>query len=196
VNGSFKISDLGNINHFDPVAANQSGDLFSVPDGAGNSVNANNVAISDTPRPEFATVIDPKSCDNTAASIDLTSAGQVTYHVQFGGGCGTRWFGLVITLTSAAFSGCNLTLVSSSFPGQGQDPSQITDPPSYNNTVTGSLQESTLSLTAEYLTYFFPIFPNDKTSLNATWRLEGCPSVSHKIALMTAEALPLCAAGG
>jgi hypothetical protein len=95
--------------------------------------------------------------------------------VQFVGCSNPGYANPVITLISAAFSGCNLTPVSSTFPGQGQDPPIGSR--DYNNTVTGSLQGSTLSLTAEWLTYFFPDFPNDMPSLNASWGLEGCPSV-------------------
>ena len=83
--------------------------------------------------------------------------------------------GVIITLTSAAFSGCTLTPVSSTFPGQGQDPAAGGINLDNTVTVTGS-QGSTFSLTAEYLSYDTS-FPKDKTSLTASWRLEGCPAV-------------------
>ena len=192
MNGSFTI-DGTTSNLFDPLAAAQSSGLFSVPAGAGNVVSANNVAINDTSGPEFVTIIFPADCPNTTASVDVTSAGLVTYDVQFGT-CSIVLSELAITLTSAAFSGCKLTPVSSTFPGQGQG--TLAGGP-FNNTVTGSLQGSTLSLTAEYLTYIFIPQgfpgPKDNTSLTASWRLEGCPAVSLWAALMTAEAVPLCA---
>jgi hypothetical protein len=85
VNGSFTIAGLGSAgNLFDPVAAAQSDDV-SVPAGAGNFASAKNVAINDTSGPEFVTTLFPSACGNTTASVDVTSAGLVTYDVQFGG---------------------------------------------------------------------------------------------------------------
>jgi hypothetical protein len=170
MNGSFTANYFQTCNLFDPALSNE----LIVPAGAGNSVSANNVAINDTSGPEFVTILFPTFCYNTTASVDVTSAGLVTYDVQFGT-CTIGVSGPVITLTSAAFSGCTLTPVSSTFPGQGQDINGQGGGP-YNNIVTGSLQGSTLSLTAEYLIYDTS-FTNDKTSLTASWRLEGCPAV-------------------
>jgi hypothetical protein len=139
-----------------------------VPSGAGNFGSPNNVVINDTAGPEFETIVFPfgGTCDKTVASVDVTSAGLVTYKVQFPNApsCDFGFYSPAITLTSAAFSGCSLKLLSSNFPQQGQGVADCT--------VTGSLDGNTLSLTAKNLVYVY-----DQRSLNASWRLEGCPAV-------------------
>jgi hypothetical protein len=91
----------------------------------------------------------------------------VAYSVEFGKGCvGTVFNDLLITLVSAAFSGCSLTAGPSNFPLQGISYGR-------NNTVTGSLVGNVLSLAAEWLS-FNPSVSSDSTSLTASWQLQ-CP---------------------
>lgn len=154
---------------FDPAADATTGGDIRVPAGVGNSVSPNNVLINDT-QTEFATLFGSGS---SRASVDVNTAGLITYAVQFGSASSNyRLQNPVITLASDAFSGCSLTAVNSTFPPQG------TDPPSgqqvYNNTVTGSLVGNVLRLTAAWLSCR-QNYPNDKLFLTASWKLEGCP---------------------
>jgi hypothetical protein len=183
VSGSFTSDGTGSYNLFDPTAAAASMNLYSVPAEAGNVGSANNVIITDTAEPEFATTYFPLECFNSTPSIQLTSAGLITYQVQFNDGpCkqGMFYTNPAITLESTAFSGCSIMEVFSNFGAQGNAqvvPGTLAGPAGLN-TVTGSLQGSTLSLTANWLSYLPDIrYPNDKPLLTASWQLEDCPSV-------------------
>jgi hypothetical protein len=101
--------------------------------------------------------------------VNITSAGLVTYSVEFAP-CRGFYFvsdeNPVITLVSAAFSGCSLTAGPSNFQNQGNMGMD------FNNTVTASLVGSTLSLAAEWLS--LGSF-TDSNFLTASWQLENCP---------------------
>jgi hypothetical protein len=166
VNGTFKIPGVSP-NLFDVTQSTQSSTPFAVPSWAGNSVSPDNVVISDSTAPEFATVLNPGLSCETAANVSITRAGLVTYSVEFTGDCRRRANDPLITLVSDAFSGCSLTAGPSNFPQQGNDGE-------FNNTVTGSLVDNTLILAAKVLS-FNEQDPDEQTSLTASWQLEDCP---------------------
>lgn len=143
-----------------------SGGVFEVPAGAGNSVSANNVEITDASGPEFASNIRPGTCLAANTSVDVTRSGRVTYTVQFvtSGSCNSVLEDPLITLTSAAFSGCSLTAPpGSTFPTTPDDSS-----------VEGSVRGDILTLSAALLSHAAvnpPLY-------TASWQLSGCPEVS------------------
>jgi hypothetical protein len=188
INGNFTMPVLGvggidtgtrSSNLFDPAQASNTIYPFVVPAGSGNINGPDNVTISNTASPEFATNIGPNSCSDVTVSVDVTTQGRINYTVQWVGceNTGTIYFDTVITINSAAFSGCSLRELSSTFPGQGD----LTGGQFLDNNVTGSLQGSTLSLTAPVMSYYNgPVYTNS-TFLTASWQLEDCPAVGHCI---------------
>lgn len=171
INGSFVVllpADLApSPNLFDPDKASPNSNPstttpFSIPTGYGNSKSSNNVEIKDNEAAEFATIINPQYCP-IKVSVDVTTGRNISLSMELlGGSCSFLRKLPWVTLTSDAFTGCQLTLLSNNFPTGGP----------YNQTPVGTVQSNTVQLRANDL------LPPAVDSLRASWQLSNCPEVS------------------
>jgi hypothetical protein len=166
VNGSFANPREGNF--FDPTNPVY-GTTFIIPASAANIGGPNNIVISAAEDPGFETTVYPGTpyFTNTLINLRVTREGLVTLTAQAPPSSSNRLLSgpYSIALASSAFDRCRLTPGFSNFTTLGVD----------NITITGSMQGSTVQLTAAE---YFPFARNGiEMFYYASWQLEGCPSV-------------------